>query len=304
MIQAQANQFLSMEFKPSRHEQLTEKQIKWGYWWVSHKLQLKVLLTVVIGIVAAILVVYAIYGFADWFYGSGVIERAQIGQMASAPTGYDIIQKKNAPRMLDIDSPEVLVSGSGSYDIFTTIINPNTDWWMEIEWHFSAGDISMSETRRTTILPNGTQSLVQLGFKSEAQPVGVDLVIDNMFWRRLDKHRVRPDYQTWAGERLNFQIDDVGFKPPAADDRLSVSRATFNVVNLTGYSYWRIGFFVTLWGRSKIVGVNYVTVSELIAGETRPVDASWFTSLPLVTRVEVTPDIDIFDEAIYMPVAQ
>ena len=146
--------------------------------------------------------------------------------------------------------------------------------------------------------------MAQLGLKSEAQPLWVDLVIDSLRWRRLDKHRVRPDYTTWAGERLDFQITDVGFNPPAADEQLSVSRATFDVVNQTGYSYWRVGFFITLWERSKMVGVNYVTISELKAGEIRSVDASWFTALPLVTRVEVTPDINIFDEAVYMPVAR
>ena len=291
-----------MAFLPSREEQLTEDQLKWGYWWVTHKLQLKNILAAVIGVVAAVLVIYAAYGFADWYFGSGVLERFQIGQMANQPTGYPEIRQRTAAQPLGLDTPTVLVSGSNSYDISVPLTNPNAGWWAVLNWHFVVGGQKTGPTQTSVVLPNGMIYLVQLGFKSDTFPTGAELVVDNLYWRRLDQHQIRPDYPSWAGERLDFQVTDAEFKPPAFNDTLQVSRATFNIHNNTGYGYRRVGFFVVLWDGSTMVGVNHGTVGNLLAGETRSVDASWFTVLPRVTRVEVTPDINILDDGIYLPV--
>ncbi|MBN1584773.1 hypothetical protein JW899_00185 [Candidatus Uhrbacteria bacterium] len=293
-----------MEFTPSREGQLTERQIKWGYWWVSHKLQLKAALTVLIGISAFGLLSYGIYGFADWFFGSGVRERAEIGLMATTPTGYLEINRRVAPQEPIFSEPSVLLSGSGSYDIYSTVDNPNADWILKLSWHFEADGQPVGNSRQTTVLPLGSAILSSLSYRSEVRPGQARLVLDGRRWQRLDKHVVRPDYPTWSGERLDLRVSDVSFNPPAADDPLTVSRAKFTVTNATGYGYWRVGFHVVLWGGTGLVGVNYVTVGELRPGESRPVDASWFTALPPVNRVEVIPEIDIFDADAYMPVGR
>jgi hypothetical protein len=291
-----------MAFEPTREGQITEKQLKWGYWWVTHKLQLKALLTIFIGIIAFSLLGYAVYGFADWFFGSGVAERAAIAQMANQPTGYPAIQARAQPQQVSIEPASVLVSGADSYDLVSRVLNPNDDWTAMVTWHFEVAGRPVDEPRMTTILPNGANWLVELGYKSADVPVGTQLVVDDFAWRRLDKHRIRPDWPSWSGERLDIRLTDVEYRPPAADDPLSVSRATFNVVNSTGYSYWRMGFVVSLLDQGSLVGINRVTVSQLRAGETRPVDATWFSALPNVTDVQVTPEINILDESVYMPV--
>lgn len=293
-----------MPFEPIREGQLSEKELKWGYWWVTHKLQLKKLLTVVLAVIAFLLISYASYGFADWFFGSGVQERAAIAQMANAPTGYPAIHAQIAPQPLNIENPIVLVSGSDSYDLVSRVTNRNADWRAELSWHFEAAGQATGQTRYTAVLPGDNVWLVQLGVKSESRPVSVGVAVDKRQWRRLDKHQVQPDYASWAGERLDVEISDTQFTPAQPTDPLSISRTTFRVTNKTGYGYWRVGFFVTLWDGGSLVGVNYVTASQLRAGETRTMDASWFTALPRVTRVEVSPEIDIFDQGNYMPVRQ
>jgi hypothetical protein len=293
-----------MPFEPIREGQLSEKELKWGYWWVTHKLQLKKLLTLVLAVIAFLLVSYASYGFADWFFGSGVRERAAIAQMANTPTGYPAIHSLIAPQPLNIENPIVLVSGSDSYDLVSRVTNRNADWRAELDWHFEAAGQATGLTRHTVVLPGDNVWLVQLGVKSKSRPVSVGVAVDKRQWRRLDKHQVQPDYASWAGERLDVEVSDVEFTPAQPTDPLSISRATFQVANKTGYGYWRVSFFVTLWDGGSLVGVNYVTASQLRAGETRTMDASWFTALPRVTRVEVSPEIDIFDQGNYMPLRQ
>ena len=137
--------------------------------------------------------------------------------------------------------------------------------------------------------------------KSETRPAGPEIEVSAVRWKRVDQHAVRPDYKTWAQARLDFAIEDVKFAPPSPTDAISVSRATFTIANRTAYSYWSAGFFVVLYSGSRIVGVNYVTISELRAGRSTPVDASWFIDLPSVSRVEVIPEVNIFDDRIYIP---
>lgn len=292
----------TMAFESTREGQITEKQLKWGYWWVTHKLQLKALLTIALGVVAFSLLGYAVYGFADWFFGSGVSERAAIGQMASQPTGYLEIQAQSRPTDVTIESARVLISGSDSYDLVSRVVNPNDDWRVMMTWHFEVAGRMVGDPRMTAVLPNGANWLVQLGYKSADVPTGAQLVVDDFAWRRLDKHKVRPDWDSWAGERLDIRFEDVEYLTPAADDPLGVSRVTFNVANRTGYSYWRMGFVVSLMDQGNLVGINRVAVSQLRAGETRPVDATWFSALPRVTEVQVSPEINILDESVYMPV--
>jgi hypothetical protein len=96
-------------------------------------------------------------------------------------------------------------------------------------------------------------------------------------------------------------VSDARFRPPAPDDPLKVSRATFNVKNDTAFGYWRVSFFVILWSGSSIVGANSVTISDLRPGETREVAVSWFNEIHGVTRVEVVPEVNIFDDRVYIP---
>jgi len=69
-----------MEIVPSgsSEEKLSESQLKWGLWWVNHQGQLKTVATVLLGAVAFALLAYGSWGFADWFFGSGVHERSDI----------------------------------------------------------------------------------------------------------------------------------------------------------------------------------------------------------------------------------
>jgi hypothetical protein len=289
-----------MAFEPTREGQLTEEKLNWGYWWVTHKVRVRRAFTVFMALLAAALVGYAGFGFLDWFFGSGVRERAQIGLLTQEVTDFNAFRQGLAPEPLVIDDANLLDANENTYDFIAQVSNENLRWWAEVDYRFLAAG---AETRPTTayILPGETKYLRALGVKSETRPAGPQIEVSAVRWKRVDQHAVRPDYKTWAGARLEFAIDDVKFTPPSPNDPISVSRATFTVTNRTAYSYWSAGFFVTLFTGSRIAGVNYVTISELRAGRSVPVDASWFIDLPSVSRVEVIPEVNIFDDRVYIP---
>lgn len=291
------------DFQPAREEQLTEKQLKWAEWWVTHKVQVRRIFVICMIVLDTALVGYALFGFADWFFGSGELERRQIAQLTRQWTDFDAFRQKTAPQPLAIDDPLVLLAGERRYDFVSQATNPSPLWWVEFDYRFTAGSLETAP-KRGFLLPGETKWLEALGTRSDFRPSSPKIVVENVIWHRVNLHKTRPDYVTWATSRLNFLLTDVRFKPPDPKDPVPISRATFTVTNDTGFGFYRLGFFVTLRAGTRIVGVNKVVISDLRAGEKREVDASWFTDLPNVNKVEVKPEVNIFDERIYIPPGQ
>ena len=290
-----------MAFEPTREGQLTEDKLNWGYWWVTHKVQVRRNFSIFLMLVDLLLVGYAAFGFLDYYYGSGVPERAQLAQMARQLTNYASFRQARAPQPLLMGSVDVLDAGEKAFDLAASVTNPNMGYWVDFDYQFASGGSAVGPVKHDFILPGATKYIHDLGVKSESSPNPAELQLANVGWHRVNAHLIRPDLATWAGIRLNFRIDNSAFKAPAPSDQLTVSRATFDFKNDTGFGYRRLGFFVALTGQAGLVGVNYVTVSDVRPGEVRTVDASWFSDLPSVTAVEVTPDVNIFDDKVYIP---
>lgn len=282
---------------------MTEKQLKWAYWWVRNKVRIRQVFTAILGIFAFSLVAYAGFGFLDWFFVSGVRERANLAQTIATGTPLATWRDYGAKQVVLFDSPVILSAGEGRYDIFSRATNPNDEWMVEFDYRFDAGGVSI-QAKPGFLLPGETKNLHALGVKSDSRPSSPEIEITNLRWNRIDPHLARPDYRTWSVSRLDLRIVDAEYTPPDPSDMLPISRADFTIENHTAFSYYTVGFFVSLFSGQKIAGVNYVTISELRAGEQRSVEATWFNSLPNVTRVEVEPEVNILDERVYIPPGQ
>ncbi len=291
-----------MAFQVSREGQLTEEKLKWGYWWVTHKVQVRRWFTVFLAIVAFVLVGYAAYGFADWYFGSGVRERAALATYLQPAIDISLF-RRDTPKKPVIEPVSILATGEGTFDMIARITNPSKSFWMDFDYRFVSGGSVVGTVQHGFLLPASSKYLYLLGVKG-TRPGSASMELNNVSVHRVDPHVIKPDYVTWGRARLNFKITDIKFTPPAPTDPLAVSRATFTVKNDTGFGYWNAGFFVMLRSESSIVGANYVVITELRAGQTRTVDASWFADVPGVTDVQVTPDVNIFDDRVYIPPGQ
>ena len=169
---------------------------------------------------------------------------------------------------------------------------------MEFDYRFTGPGFD-DEYKRGYLLPSDTKYLYSLGVEAESKPPAA-LEVANVMMHRVDNHVVRPDYRTWATERLNFLIEDIKFIEPDKDSPIPISRASFIITNDTAFGYVSVPFFVTLLSGNRVVGVNRVVISDLRAGEMREVIASWFNDLPNVTRVEVKPEVNIFNDLVYL----
>lgn len=286
-------------FQPAREEQLTEQKLNWGYWWVTHKLQVRKATIIVLSIVDFLLIGNFVFAYADWFWGSGVVERANIAQLTVQSTDYAFFRSKNAPRDVQLGSASVIASGEDKFDIVAQISNENRLWWADFDYHFQTPG-GPTPTQRGYVLPNESRPLAALGVNATGDVSSALLVLENFAWHRVNQHFTRPDYPTWQAQRLNLQLGDASIIAPSASDAVPATRVRFRVTNDSGFGYYKVGFFITLIGNGGVVGVNKVTISELRAGQIRDVEATWFSDLPSVSDIEVKPDLNIFDERNYI----
>jgi hypothetical protein len=265
---------------------------------VNNKNQVKKVATAVLAVVAFSLFAYGAWGFADWFLGSGVRERQEIGQLTLNWTDYGFFRQAASPEPMITQSATVLSAGEGKYDMIARVSNPNQRWWMEFDYRFTGPGFD-DKYKKGFLMPSDTVYLYSLAVEAGAKPA-VNLEISNLMMRRVDNHIVQPDYRTWATERIDFEFEDIGFKKPDPNSPIPISRAAFKVNNDTAFGYVSVPFFVTLLSGNRVVGVNRTVISELRAGEIREVEVSWFNDLPNVTRVEVKPELNLFDPDVYL----
>ena len=72
-----------------------------------------------------------------------------------------------------------------------------------------------------------------------------------------------------------------------------------DILNKTPYSFWEPKFIVLLTQRSGLVGVAQVALADLKTGEKRTESFNLFQELSDATQIEVVPDINILDPAVF-----
>lgn len=229
--------------------------------------------------------------------GSFADERAfaSVGQNAGVSHARAV---DRTPDALFTDDARVLARGDGAYDMYAVVENPNGEWYATYTYSFE------SSTGTTTpiegvIMPNETRYLVALNLATSARPSGAVLAIDELAWHRIDRHDVA-DIDAFLAERSNFVVDASAYAVDVTLADESIGRSTFTVRNATPYAYFRPTFTVLLKKGGTVVGINQVTISEFLAGETRETAVHWFGAVPSGGTVELVPTIDYFDDAVYM----
>ncbi len=285
-----------------------EKEFKRFYrvslWWVEHRVLLR---RIVYGICIAFDVV--LWSFVLWTFLSSFLFRASDEQLEVAKLAVlgqqDLHAYTVSHRAEDVlmSTIRVFPLGTGRYDFYTEVTNPNADWWVEFDYQFlySSGTTVVT---KGFLLPGQQKPLVALAVNSSTPVTQAQIELTNIFWHRIDHHQI-VEYETWQQDRLNISIINPVFTQETSLSGDLVGRTTFTVKNTTAFSYADPEFYVLLKKGSSVVGVNRATVTSLLAGEETEIVLNWFGVLPSVTSVEVLPDIELFDVHVYLkPVSE
>jgi hypothetical protein len=276
---------------------VTDSQLRWSEWWVNHRELVHKAGYGFFIAVDVILLLVGIWGFTDWLALGGVKEEQAIRQM----TGQNYGRFAGVGlREVQVGAPFVLPGGVGKIDIMAPIENPNDAFWAEIGYRFIVGGIEQPELE-TFVLPGQAKYLTHLGAPAESGS-GVELKIESRRWHRAGTLGA-DDMQSLYDTRLDLRAENPVFVAADPLATTPVSSAKFTLANHTAFGYYDVDLLVLLYRGDAIVGVSKIRVARIEAGEDREMELFWYQILPQVSRVEVVPDINIYDESVYRSVA-
>ncbi|MFA6017921.1 MAG: hypothetical protein WCT28_01010 [Patescibacteria group bacterium] len=225
-------------------------------------------------------------------------------RMAGATFGsnlanFQAIASESDAKQLALGSAKVLQGTPTSFDFYTTVKNPNTDWYATFTYTFTAKGIDPI-VQKGSVMPGDTTYLFALGIDAEERPSSVSVAVEDILWTRVDRH-VAPDVQAWLAKHNDFTISTPEYTPDIHLGGTKIGRTSFIVTNSTPYSYWAAQFIVVLERAGAVVGISRATMTELEAGEVRDAEVRWYGNEPTSATVTVVPTINYFDSSSYMP---
>lgn len=262
-------------------DNVTEKQIKWSYWWLNNVDKFKLFgLTIVATLIAA-LWLYVFYSLimtaVDWqneFAYKSILSRQ---------TKYSVTET-SAPQPLVIGQISVLNAGQQKYDVVVPVSNDNKDWLVaSLKYFISYNDGATTTVRDVIIQPAKQSYLTAFSITSERKPYNVNIEIVDQKWRRVANVKTVP---------MEFVLETVKI---SADDNGISQRAEVDITNKSLANYWELKWLAVAYSGYQPVAAQEVTTEEFLALAKRRVYFNWSNRLPRIERLEVVPQFNIFD---------
>jgi len=237
----------------------------------------------------------------------GVIMYIVSGSFEDARTSASILQNvqashagvtRAAPLELAVDSAKSASVTSGKYDLYSTVENTNDDWYTTFDYIFEY-DNGATEVYQGFVNPNEKRVLAAINVAAERRPSGLNIVLQNQVWHRVDKHAIL-DTERFLDERSNITVDSASYSKDVTLGEDQLGRSTIVLTNRTAYAYWDPEFLVKLMRGSTVVSITKVSVPEFMSNETRTLEVRWFGEVPPSGTIGVEPMILYFDDGVYM----
>ena len=278
-------------------EDLSEKQLKWGYWFVTHKVLLRRILIVVLILADAAMVGFAGYGLVMDYLGAPAREQ----MMASLAKNFlnPLEHEAQSAKPITVSNPQVLVSG-GKYDFVAQASNPNKDFVAHFSYRFVAGSFA-TDYKPGFILPGEQKFIAELSVASASRPSGATLEIDDVAWKRVDKHEI-PVWKSYAFEHLNMPVTDIAYTPgiEIVPGKSEIGRTSFTLTNSTGYGYYGLHILVLMYRGPALAAVNATVFPTIGPGESKSGEVTWYEDYGAISQIKVVPEIDITDPSVYL----
>ena len=261
---------------------LTDKQLKLSYWYISHKLKIRRYTTIFLIVAAAVFWLLFGWQMADFIVNYNQ-DQYNIGRMLFTASPYADLLDQAKPQNLSISDTQTFSEENGRYDFLADITNPNNSWLVTFDYRFSDGE-KPSAYKQGFIMPGEEKYLMDLGHDDNASK----LEIINLRWKRVSK------VESIINDRLRFEVSEE--KLYAGTAAGEPNRVVFKMANHSAFSFWSVGAQVFLYSAGGLVSVNYIDVKQFRAGETRQVEVDWNYRLPGIDSIEVRPELNAFDE--------
>jgi hypothetical protein len=276
---------------------LSEKQLNWGYWFVTHKIMLR-------RILSAVLIVFSVatLGFSGYSLALDIMNAPlrEADLVALVKSGLNpAVVAAQAPKALSLSNVQIIVT-QGKYDFIGTVNNPNQYFAARFTYRFTGGSFA-TPSADEFILPGEQKLIMQLGVASATRPSNASLEIMTTRWQRIDRHQY-PDWSDFAAQHLNFPISDISYVPEIEldKDKPPIGKTSFTITDNTGYGYYGIRALVVMYRGPAIVAVNSTTFDSLRPNGSLSGEVTWYENYGAVTTIKVFPEVDILNDASYI----
>lgn len=277
---------------------LTGNELRWGYWYVTHRDA--VIRGVTIGLLAVAIGLwgYTLYGLFRYFVWDWSRFQQAMVALTSQPIDYRAWHDSHQPTPLAFSPVSMIGLGNDRYDFFAAVENKNSTWTVQqLTYAFVVPGTTAVAEQVTFVLPNSKKYLTDLGTTVSGLPTGVRLSVSAIRWQRVRQ------YEQLAADRGAVRVSDITFVPPdtSSSGKLPISKTRFTVTNNTAYSFWQNPFTVALFQGPRIIGITRVTQDGLDSQEQRTIEVNWYQRLVTPTNIEVLSDVDILNPSVFRP---
>ena len=274
-------------------EEVYEKKLGAAYWYVTHKIIIRTILTVIFIGINFLLLAYIAYLLIYNFSIYGKSYQQILSFFASNNPDYAALKETNLPAPIKVETFFTL-NNRDKYDIIADISNSNAKWWASFDYQFQL-DGQMTELRKDFILPGENKFINDLAV--DKGNLASKAVISNIIWHKVI------DFENILRDRFNIEIKNAQYlssEELEIGNEISVNRVVFDATNLSAYNYRQVKFLVFLKSGTQIEAVNQIVADSFKSGETRNIKVTFFQNLSNITDTEILPYVNILDETSFL----
>ena len=275
---------------------LTMKKLNFGLWYLENKKGLLISIYIILGAISVItwFIFFKAFGYYILF---GMNEDSKMMEdMINNPGVSHEQVLKTAAHPIQIDTIDVLVNSSGSYDIVAKITNVNRKYFSNFSYSFNIGNEIVGPFEGF-ILADEEKYLILLDQKLSKRPTVVNLDIENT-WNKIDGHQIS-DWPAYRDNFIDFTVENKVFSNPNESnlsEKLNLSVVEFDIKNNSAYSYYQVDLDILLYSRGSLVSVSQYSLDRFISEETRHVDITWPGKVTRADSIVVLPNVNIMRE--------
>ncbi len=281
--------------------EFTSSELRWGEWYVRHKILLHKILvrTLLVWCIATVgySLGYFVYYYSYGYFQDEKMASQQITELSNLKNTNILFQAR------DLQFGNIEVYNSVSKDLFdfsARVVNPNERIAAIVTYKFvfSGGE---TELAQTILLPGSKRPIAYFGFESNSYPANPRIVIEDVTWKRISTHLIE-DPTKFIADRTNFLVENFQYTRSSRSEGIPNNILEFDIFNNTAYNYWEPAFYIELIRGNRTVGIIYYLATEFRAREKRHVDLRSYIENFEVSNIKVWPTVNVFDDNEYLPI--
>lgn len=286
-------------------DSLSDSKLKWGYWYVTHKLFLRQILAYFLLFINLNLWLFAAFFVFKLYFFENQSYLFAINQLANSVVNYSTFNQTNQPKPLAFGNIDIFKSRDDKYDLLIRIKNPNANWAGRVSGKFiidkNFGDKNNEdeyedEDNVINILGGEEKYFIQIGIVSADGIASPEFKVNYIQWHRI---RNQNAFNNFVKNHSDFSISEIKYKTPAElnlGSHIQIGSLTFQIQNNSLYDYWSVYNKILFKRAGNIVAIDVISVDNFKIDQQRTVELRIFDNLTNISSVEIYPEIDLFDE--------